>query len=316
MHRGTVLKGFGKALPKKTVSNDELSKIVDTSDEWIKSRVGISSRNFIQEGEDLLSLCVQAGREAMDDAAVQADDISLVIVASFSSPSSMPNTAAMVQAELGLPTSPMMAFDLNAACSGFVYALSTALALLRNQPKKLALVIGAETLSPLLDFEDRSTCILFGDGAGAVVVGLDEEKNYYDLHGAQGDTAGDLICPGPAADRGPIQMKGSAIYRFAVRIVPQLIQDLADLSDNSPAIYDRIVCHQANSRILRACADRLELEPERFYEALAQYGNTSAASIPIALYDLAREGGLKEGMRIALVGFGGGLTWGGIDLEL
>lgn len=314
--KGIAFKGFGKALPKNQVSNDDLAKIVDTSDEWIQSRVGIASRGFISAKEDLTSLAVAAGRQALEDAGAEPEDVGVVIVATFSSSQAMPNTAAMVQAELGLPSSPMMAFDINAACSGFVYALSVARNLLLSQPDKLALVIGAETISPLLDFQDRSTCVLFGDGAGAVVIGLAEGKAYYALHGAQGDVAGDLTCPGPAADRGPITMNGSAIYRFAVRMVPKLLEDLAALSGATPEVYDRIVCHQANRRILLACADRLKIDNERFYEALSQYGNTSAASIPLALCDLAQEGGLKPGMRLALAGFGGGLTWGGIDLEL
>lgn len=314
--KGIVLKGFGKALPKNHVTNDDLAQFVDTSDEWIRSRVGISGRNYITEGEDLVTLSVGAGRRAMEDAQVAPEDIGLVIVATFSPQVSIPNTAAMVQAQLGLPTSPMMAFDLNAACSGFVYALSVARGLLLGQPEKLALVIGAETISPFLDFQDRSTCVLFGDGAGAVVMGLAEGKAFYALNGAKGDVAGDLTCTGPAVEKAPVFMNGSAIYRFAVRTVPALVTDLAALSGATPEVYDWIVCHQANSRILDACADRLKLDKSRFYEALSDYGNTSAASIPLALCDLAEEGGLKPGMRVVLAGFGGGLTWGGIDFEV
>lgn len=313
--KGIRFLGFGKALPKGKISNEDLAKTVDTSDEWIYSRVGIRNRHVIEEGESVLTLGTEAAKKALAQAGIEARDIGLIIVATFSAQMAMPNTAAMLQDSLGLGHSQVMAFDLNAACTGFVFALITARALLESMDKKYALVVGAETISPLLDRTDRSTCVLFGDGAGAAVLELDPNRSYGEVVGAKGDKEKCLVAPGVKSASRFLTMKGNDVYRFAVKTIPDTLEQLAQENNLQVKEFDWVVCHQANVRILDAVAKRLDLPRGRFMKALENYGNTSAASIPIALADMAERGLLKAGQKIAMVGFGGGLTWGGIYVE-
>lgn len=312
---GIKLMGFGKGIPERCVTNDDLAKVVETSDEWIRERTGIGQRYFINENENVVSMASEAAAKAVADAGIDPAEIGLVLVATFSADQSIPNCASLVQAHLGLNDEAVLAFDMNAACTGFLYALATARALLTTLAKPYAVVVGVETISPLMDMSDRTTCVLFGDGAGAVVLTLDESKPYAQVMNSSGDTAGFLTAPGAASRQGCVEMNGREIYRFAMRVVPQTLRALGEASAIDLAIIDWFVCHQANERIIDGVATRLSLPPERFFRNLVNYGNTSAASIPLALADMREQGLLQPGQKIILAGFGGGLTWGGIYLE-
>lgn len=305
---GLEILGTGRCLPTRAVTNEELSRTVDTSDQWITTRTGIEQRYFCED-ESCTSLAIGAGRQAVAAAGIASHDVGVCIVATFSPQYAIPATACLVQAALGLPTD-IPCFDLNAACSGFLYALETARALLADSPRPYALVIGAEQLSRMLDFGDRTTCVLFGDGGGAVVVGLSKNHLYANMLGARGDQAS-LWAYGAGSKPSVLHMDGQAVFRFAVEIIPHCINTILDKTGLPLEDVDLVVCHQANSRIIDHVVKKLNVPPEQFYKNMHRYGNTSAASIPLALDELMEAGRLPSGTRVICVGFGGGLTWGG-----
>ncbi len=300
--------GTGRCLPARLVTNSDFTDI-ETSDEWIRSRTGIETR-YICEGESCTDLAIGAAKKAMERAGVAAQDIGVCIVATLTPQYQTPSTACLLQVALGLDTD-TACFDINAACSGFVYALETARAMLQNSDKPYALVVGAEKLSSILDFTDRSTCVLFGDGAGAAVIKLTDNPIYRATLGAKGDEkALYATCRNP--DDPYLHMDGSAVFRFAVETIVNIVKGMMDKTGIAAEQIGKIVCHQANSRILETAAKRLGLPRELFYQNLQHYGNTSSASIPIALDELNERGELCG--NILCVAFGAGLTWGGVLL--
>jgi len=301
------------SLPEKVVTNDDLSKIVDTSDEWISSRTGIKKRRFSVEGDKNYLFASQAAKEAMDRAGISKEEIAAVIVATITPDYMFPSTACMVQKTLELPED-IMAFDISAACSGFLYGLKVAKGILENMDKKYAIVIGSEQLSRILDFEDRTTCVLFGDGAGAAVIELSDTHDYCHKVWARGDNEV-LFCKGPGNNDAYLNMDGRGVYKFAVNAVKEGID--AILEEKNITLYDvdYVVCHQANQRIIEHVRKKFDAPQEKFYVNLDRFGNTSAASIPVALDEMVSEGVLKKGMKVIAVGFGGGLTWSSALLE-
>ncbi len=314
--KGIKIVGTGKCLPQNIVTNKLLSETVDTSDDWITTRTGIKQRYFVQD-EKNASMAAQAAKEAMAAAHVTADEIAYCIVATFTPDQVTPSVACHVQKILELPEN-IMAFDMNAACTGFLYGLKTVYGLLLQQPEKYALLIGSEVISKYLNFEDRTTCVLFGDGAGAAVIKLSDKHNFRCVTGCRGDT--EIInCPGISKnDKDPlshISMDGKEVFRFAVDAVQKCINEILVESQLELADIDYVVCHQANERIISYVYKKLNAPSEKFFMNLQKYGNTSAASIPIALDDMAKQGLLKEGVKTICVGFGAGLTWSGTLLE-
>lgn len=319
--------GTGSYLPEKVVTNDDLSKVynLDTNDEWIYSHSGIHSRHIAEGTDATASMATKAGKAALESAGVDPKDIALIIVATVSPEyHALPSTACIVQNALGCTNA--YAFDLMAACSGFVFGLEQARGYLTLHPDKKALVIGAECLSRICDWTDRGTCILFGDGAGAVVVGKAPEgegeglKTYSflrsdgsgaDMMGRKGGTH-DPITPGEKKDVTWLYMNGRGVFQFAIKTVPMVIEELCKEAGIQVSDIDLIVPHQANMRILDSSAKRLGYPLEKFYSNIETTGNTSGASIPIALDAAVKSGAVKEGMTISFVGFGAGLTYGGM----
>lgn len=305
---GLQLIATGGALPSRLVTNEDLSKLVDTSDEWITTRTGIRERHFCAEGENAATLAVAAGRQALERSGLQPEQIGCCVCATLSGLYATPSTACLVQRELGLAQD-IPVLDVNAACSGFIYGAAVARGLLATRPgdaRRYALVIGCEQLSRLMDMTDRNTCVLFGDGAGAAIFELADGVDFAVDLGARGDNA---IETPPC---GPIQMDGRAVFRFAVDALPRTLHAVLEATGHTLAEVDWVVCHQANSRIIDHCVKKLEADPAKFYKNMDRHGNTSAASIPVALNELAESGRLQPGMRLACIGFGGGLTWGGM----
>ncbi|WP_251318962.1 beta-ketoacyl-ACP synthase III [Flintibacter muris] len=303
----------GRCLPDRVVTNEELSKAVDTSDEWVFSRTGIHSRHFCTT-ETGLDLAVNAARQAMDRARVTAAEIGVCLVGTFTPDHASPSTACLLQRELGLMEN-TICFDLNAACAGFLYGLHTAHALLADAPRPYALVVGAEVISRVMDHTNRNTCVLFGDGAGAAVVSREEGRSWHTVFGSRGDRSS-IRVQGPGPVPSAIHMDGKAVFRFAVEVVEQSIRQLLEKEGlSSVNDLDLVVCHQANARIVDHVAKKLKAREGLFYKNMDRYGNTSAASIPIALDELVQSGVLRPGMRVLTVGFGGGLTWAGALLE-
>lgn len=310
--KGLQLLATGGALPGRVVTNEDLRLQVDTSDEWITTRTGIRQRYYCAENEDAATLAIAAARQALARSGLTAADIACCVVATLSSPTATPSVACRVQAALGLPEN-RPALDINAACSGFIYAAATAHGLLTTLGGRYALVIGCEALSRMMDPTDRTTCVLFGDGAGAAIFKLAENIPFAVTLGARGSEA--IRAGGPAAcDTAPIMMEGKAVFRFAVEAMPRCLQTVLDRSQKTQADLDWVVCHQANSRIVDHCIKHLHAEPSKFYKNMNRHGNTSAASIPIALHEMEESGLLRPGQTLACIGFGGGLTWGGMLL--
>ena len=314
---GLRLLGLGRALPEAYISNEELSRTVDTSDEWIRTRTGIEGRRICRH-EDQFSLALEAGREAVADAGVSPSDIRLILTATATPTYTMPSTSALAAGKLGLSES-CAAMDINAACSGFIYAMRTAKSWLSSEstesPGACALIIASEQFTRILDLQDRSTCVLFGDGAAAALVTLDDTRPFYSVFGTRSDLEA-LKCPGVGQPSPFVTMDGPAVFRFAVEVIPQILKTLASLRGIPLEEADEIVCHQANKRILTHAAKSLGLPQDKFFMNLMHYGNTSAASIPLALYDLKKAGRLSEGRTIYCAGFGAGLTYGGISLDM
>ena len=303
----------GRCLPARVVTNEELSERVDTNDEWVFSRTGIHQRHFCTS-ESGLDLAASAARQAMDRAGITAADIGVCLVGTFTPDHASPSTACLLQRELGLMEN-TICFDLNAACAGFLYGLHTAHALLADAPRPYALVVGAEVISRVMDHTDRNTCVLFGDGAGAAVVSREEGRSWHTVFGSRGDRSS-IRVQGPGPVPSAIHMDGKAVFRFAVEVVEQSIRQLLEKEGlSSVNDLDLVVCHQANARIVDHVAKKLKAREGLFYKNMDRYGNTSAASIPIALDELVQSGVLRPGMRVLTVGFGGGLTWAGALLE-
>jgi 3-oxoacyl-[acyl-carrier-protein] synthase-3 len=326
--RGIALAGSGSALPATSISNQDLSQRVETDDTWIRSRTGIAARRVAGPGESVTSLAAAAGLAALELAGWQATDLDLILLAT-SSPDDLFGTAPRVQAALG--ASNAVAFDLTAACSGFLFALITAAQYLRSGAMDRVLVIGADQLSRWIDWDDRRTCVLFGDGAGAVALeagpanddGLlgfrmrsDGQRNGC-LTLAQVERQQPLLGNLTAQVGGfsPIHMNGQEVYKFAVREVPAVLAELLEGSGIAAAQLDWLLLHQANQRILDAVADRFAMPHERVLSNLASYGNTSAATIPLMLDEAVRDGRIQPGHLIATSGFGAGLSWGGALLR-
>jgi 3-oxoacyl-[acyl-carrier-protein] synthase-3 len=316
--------GCGSATPAQFLSNEELSQIVETSDEWIKSRTGIGKRHLADQSVSLSQLAAQAAIKALEMAQVSPRDIDLILLAT-STPDDLFGSAAQVQSQIGANRA--IAFDLTAACSGFLVGLVTATQFIRTGTYRNVLVIGADVLSRWLDWNDRATCVLFGDGAGAVVCQANDTKDNilgFELH-SDGSQNGSLnlayegeelpLKEGVSVQKGtykPLTMNGREVYRFAVAKVPEVIEKALYRANLTTSDIDWLVLHQANQRIMDAVSERLKLPPEKVISNLSEYGNTSAASIPLALDEAVRSGKVKKGDIIASSGFGAGLTWGGI----
>ncbi|MBI5833462.1 MAG: ketoacyl-ACP synthase III [Armatimonadetes bacterium] len=304
--------GSGLAVPTRVITNDDLSQTVDTSDEWIFSRTGIRERRRLDAGTDTSDLAAAAGARAIDNAGIGRDEIDTVICATITQDMSFPNTACMVQAKLGLPKG--AAFDLGAACSGFVYGMVTGSSLIQTGRAKTILLVGADALSKHLDWTDRGTCVLFGDGAGAAVLRAVPEG--FGLLGANlgcDGTGGPLLLrtANGREDGVPVlQMSGREVYKFAVRIQPEACEAALNEAGMTIDQIDWFIPHQANIRIIEAAVQRLGIPEEKVLLNLDRYGNTSAASIPIVLAEAVADGRLKRGDNVLLVGFGAGLTWG------
>ncbi len=310
--------GTGSCLPDKSVTNEYLSSIVDTSDAWIQSRTGIRERHLVSsETETTVSMAVSAAEEALKDSGLSPKEIDLIIVATVSSDFITPSAACMVQKELGAANA--AAFDLNAACSGFLFALHTADAYFQAGIYQTALIIGVETLSKIIDWTDRSTCVLFGDGAGAVAAKASQEGMIASLQGSDGTGGEILMCknrknnnPYLTAGTAPdyLYMNGQEVFKFAVKKVPACIESLLAQADIPASEVKYYLLHQANYRIISSIARKLKLPLEKFPSNVDHCGNTSAASIPILLDEVHKEGKLSPGDLLLLSGFGAGLTWG------
>jgi 3-oxoacyl-[acyl-carrier-protein] synthase-3 len=319
---GIAITGCGSAVPDTALTNQAMSAMVETSDEWIATRTGIRERRIASGAKALMALGSRAAGSALAMAGVQAMDVDLIILAT-STPDDLFGTASLIQAELGAAKA--VAFDLTAACSGFLFALVTAAQFIRTGTYQTVVVIGADVLSRWTDWSDRRTCVLFGDGAGAVVMQADVSENRFlgfDLHsdGTQNSCLtlafqgeGRSLVDPIAATQGtfqPIEMNGQEVYRFAVRRVPEVIEKALYRAEMTVEQVDWLLLHQANQRILDAVAQRLKIPSEKVISNMASYGNTSAASIPLALDESVRQGKVKPGDVIAAAGFGAGLTWG------
>lgn len=312
--------GTGSFMPRSVVSNIDMEKYVETNDEWIRTRTGISQRHISMEDENTGDLGYGAALEAMKDAGITAMDLDYIIVATTTPHSLVPTTSCFIQGKLGAMNA--TPFDINAACSGFIYGIELADSLLEKKDKEYALVIGAEVLSKIVDFNDRSTCVLFGDGAGAAVLQKGEGIKGI-VTGADGTKGAVLntgefkvrnMLTGPNESDHMLSMEGKEVYKFAVQILPQAIRSSLEKSEMNVEDLDHIIPHQANIRIIEAAAKRLELPMDKFYVNIHNTGNTSSASIAIALDEMNKKGMLKQGDKISMVGFGGGLTYGALTM--
>ena len=317
--------GAGYAVPKNKVTNHDLVAVMETSDAWITERTGIKTR-YLSEDENTSDLAVRAAQNAIADAKIDPKTIDCIIVATLTPDAMMPCTAALVQAKLGLTNQRMMAFDLNGACSGFLLALQTVDALIQSGQVSTALIIGSETLSKILDYSDRSTAVLFGDGAGCFVITQSEsEKPWFHFVNTQGDQDNTLSTDGIRLnaslhniqnDTPYLRMKGQAVFRFAVKAVEDAIQKILVKSSKTLDEIDLIVPHQANARILGHVADKMDFPLEQFVMNMDEFGNTSSASIPIAFAQAKAQGRIKPESTVLLVGFGAGLIWAASLIEL
>lgn len=312
--------GTGSFLPRSVVSNIDMEKYVETNDEWIRTRTGISQRHISMEDENTGDLGYGAALEALKDAGISPMDLDYIIVATTTPHSFVPTTSCYIQGKLGAMNAACL--DINAACSGFIYGMELAESLLEKKDKEYILVIGAEVLSKIVDFNDRSTCVLFGDGAGAAVLKKGEGIKGI-VTGADGTkgavlNTGDFkvrnILAGPIESANMLSMEGKEVYKFAVQILPQAIRSSLEKSEMNVEDLDHIIPHQANIRIIEAAAKRLGLPMDKFFVNIQNTGNTSSASIAIALDEMNKKGMLKNGDKISMVGFGGGLTYGALTM--
>lgn len=318
----TRICGTGSALPKRIVTNDDLSKIMDTSDEWIKSRTGIGARHIATE-ETLTDLAFHASLQALEEAGVLPEDLDMILAATLSPDNVFPSLSCELQRELGAVNA--VAFDINAACSGFLFALQTADAYIKSGRYKNILVVGGEILSKMMDWNDRSTCVLFGDGAGAALVKADSNFGILGIsQGSDGAKGQALTCENRkinnpymknSTDLSYTNMNGQEVYKFAVRTVPKAILEALGEAGLTVSDIDLFILHQANIRIIESVAKRLKVPMEKLPTNLQECGNISAGSVPVLLDEINRAGRIKKGDKIVLAGFGGGLTWGAAVLE-
>lgn len=322
MNRRAVVHGIGHAVPHKILSNADLEKMVATTDEWITQRTGIHERRMCEPGDTCSSLATTASLEAIADAGIAAEELDLIVCGTVTGDYPFPSTSCLVQERIGAKNAG--AYDVGAACAGFIYSLCTAAALIESGQMNKILVIGVDTLTRLVDWTDRSTCVLFGDGAGAVVLCAEENSDrgmlktvllsdgsgakYIDLQA--GGSVHPACDPASAAARNTIYMAGAEVYRFAVVAMGDACCRALELAGFQAADIDLFVPHQANLRIIQAAAERLKLPDDKVFTNVQKYGNTSGGSIPLALYEAQKEGRLKPGMLVMTVGFGAGLVWG------
>ena len=318
MVRRSVIMGCGHYLPSRVLSNQELAAQVDTSDEWIVERTGIRNRHIAAEGETTSQMAIKAAQNALKQAGLEAQDIDLIIVATATPDYTFPSTATQVQAGLGITHG--AAFDVQAVCSGFVYALSAADKFLISGSHQRALVIGAETFSRILDWNDRTTCVLFGDGAGAVIVeaqqgaGQLQDRGVLSTHlRADGRHVDKLYVdggPSSTATTGHLRMEGREVFRYAVTYLAEIIEEAFTTTGLTADDVDWFVPHQANRRIIEATARKLSIDPAKVVMTVENHGNTSAASIPLALSTAVADGRIKKGQVVLMEAMGGGFTWG------
>ncbi len=307
--------GTGSYLPEKILTNQDLEKMVDTDDEWIRTRTGIHERHIAAEGETTCDLSEYAARRAMDAAGVGPDDIDLIVVATTTPDRVFPSTACLLQQRLDIHGCP--AFDVQAVCTGFVYAVGVADKFIRAGGVRNALVIGAETLSRIVDWNDRTTCVLFGDGAGAVVLQASDEAGILSTHLHADGQYESLLTVNAGTSMGYeqeayITMKGNEVFKMAVNTLGRIVDETLAANDMDKSEVDWLVPHQANTRIIQATARKLKMPMERVVMTVATHGNTSAASVPLALDTAVRDGRIKKGETILMEAFGGGFTWGSI----
>ncbi|RPH96282.1 ketoacyl-ACP synthase III [candidate division KSB1 bacterium] len=314
--------GTGKAVPETVLTNADLEKIVDTSDEWITTRTGIKERRIVQRGEKTSDYCIKAARIALDEAGVKPEDLDFIIIGTISPDMRFPATAIFVQEALRATNA--VAFDVSATCSGFLYTLNLGESMIALGRAKTGLCIGAEFLTPITDWADRGTCVLFGDGAGAAVLTkAEDDRGILSTYiGSGGDASHLLYCVGHGTagfintgkedpSERVIHMKGNELFRFAVRAMEKSGLEALKLAGLTMADVDWVIPHQANMRIIKALGERLECPMEKIIVTIHKYGNNSSASIPLALDDARREGLIKPGQNVLAVAFGGGFTWGG-----
>jgi len=306
--------GTGSYLPARVVTNAEFAARLETSDAWIRERTGITQRHIAEKTQASSDLALEAAKRALDAAGVRPGDLDLILVATSTPDYIFPSTACLLQAKLGVKGS--AAFDVQAVCSGFVYGLATADSFVKNRMAKRALVVGAEVFSRILDWNDRGTCVLFGDGAGAVVLASSEKPGIHaSVLRADGSHAGMLSVPGNVSGGAVVgspflQMNGQAVFKFAVKVLEESARETVAAADMTLADIDWLIPHQANVRILEATARKLGLAPQKLVVTVDHHGNTSAASVPLALDEFVRAGRIRPGQRLLLQGVGGGFTWG------
>ena len=309
--------GTGSYLPENIVTNKDLEKMVDTTDQWIRERTGIERRHIAVEGQTTVDLAEQAARNAIDAAGTNAQDIDLIVFATSTPDKIFPSSACILQARLGIHGCP--AFDIQAVCSGFVYALATAEKFIKTGSSKKALVIGAEVFSRIINWEDRGTCVLFGDGAGAVILEADEETGILSTHiHADGQYEDLLHVPCGISDnydqvkagRAFVEMKGNEVFKVAVNTLGKIVDETLAANQMQKSEIDWLVPHQANLRIIAATARKLDMPMDQVVVTVNRHGNTSAASIPLALDEAVRDGRIQRGQVVLLEAFGGGFTWG------
>ncbi len=315
--------GTGRYLPEKVLTNKDLEKIVDTNDQWIQERTGIKQRHVVADGQYTSDLAYNASVKALEAAGIQATDLDMVLVGTTTPDLIFPSTACLLQSKLGCPG--IAAFDVNAACSSFVYALSVADKYIKSGTHKRILVVGAETLTRIINWEDRTTAVLFGDGAGAAVLEASEEQGILSTHiHANGDHA-DLLTTNKGPSRGmddsqtgpiAIMMKGNAVFKVAVKTLGSIVDETLEHNKMDKSDIDWLVPHQANLRIITATAKKLKMDMDQVIVTVDQTGNTSAASVPMALDYGIRSGKIKKGQTVLLEAFGGGFTWGSALLKL
>ncbi len=317
--------GIGSCLPEKVLTNFDLEKIVDTSDEWIRTRSGIEKRRIVEDNQATSDIAIEAARRAIEDAGIQPEELDLIICATVTPDYLFPATACLLQDRLGAKNA--AAFDMEAGCSGFVYGLSIATQFIRTGCYQKILVIGAETLSKIMNWKDRATCVLFGDGAGAVIVERVDTGGIVGVH-LGSDGAGGVFLDMPAGgskqpaskvsveeDQHYIRMDGSQVFRFAVKVMGKAAEEVLKMAGWTSEDIDLMIPHQANIRIIDSAAKRLNLPSDKVFVNLPKYGNTSSASIPIALDEAFHSGKIKKGDKVILVGFGAGLTWAAAAIE-
>jgi len=321
--RRSIVRGCGAYLPEQVVSNDDLSRRIETSDAWIRQRTGIRQRHIAAEGEFTSHLALKAARNALQDAGCTAEDIDVIVLATATPDNTFPATAARVQAGLGMKRG--AAFDVQAVCSGFVYAMSIADNMIRLGQAKTALVIGAETFSRILDWQDRATCVLFGDGAGAIVLqgaeglGKSDDRGILSTHLFSDGTGYEMLYvdggPSTTGTAGHLRMQGREVFRHAVTRMAEAIEISLEANGLSTSDIDWVVPHQANIRIMDSMAKKLGLKQEQIVVTVDRQANTSAATIPLALTEANADGRLQPGQLVSLTAMGGGFTWGSVLLR-